>query len=356
MTELQLTSEQLCSSAFLQDLFAIPDLQLFHLASSRVCTNLSEAQLGGISCSLSGAAGSVTAPDWQSAELVVRAQALTLEKLLAVQDAMQSWLHIGAIQKRLVDDCVHEPAAALSVRVCPQGLPQGVLQQLALSLQIEMNLLASAPTLTKPGLLVMDMDSTVIQMECIDEIALLAGVGEQVAEVTELAMQGKLDFAQSLTERVGCLAGADAQILRQVRDRLPLMPGLERLVRVLKSKGWKIAIASGGFTFFADYLQHRLGLDAAVSNQLEVVDGKLTGKVQGGIVDARVKAQTLTDLARQFGIAPEQTIAMGDGANDLVMMDAAGLGVAYKAKPLVLEKADAAIRFGGLDELLYLLR
>lgn len=356
MTELQLTSAQRCSSAFLVKLFAIPELQLFHLEASRVCTNLSAEQLGGMACSIGQSSEPQITPDWQPAIMVVNAQALTLEKLLSVQSALKPWLQIGSVTKCHTVDELDGLAVAMQVRVCPQGLPSGTLQQLAIAQQLELNLLQSQPRLDQPGLLVMDMDSTVIQMECIDEIATLAGVGPEVAEVTELAMQGKLDFAQSLTQRVGCLKDADEKILQQVRDSLPLMPGLERLVKVLKAHGWKIAIASGGFTYFADYLKVRLGLDAAVSNKLGIADGKLTGLVDGAIVDANVKAQTLKDLAQQYGIEPQQTIAMGDGANDLVMMSAAGLGVAYKAKPVVLEKADAAIRFGGLDELLYLLK
>ncbi|GGO73749.1 phosphoserine phosphatase SerB [Bowmanella pacifica] len=356
MTELQLTSAQRCSSAFLVKLFAIPELQLFHLEASRVCTNLSAEQLGGMACSIGQSSEPQITPDWQPAVMVVNAQALTLEKLLSVQSALKPWLQIGSVTKCHTVDELDGLAVAMQVRVCPQGLPSGTLQQLAIAQQLELNLLQSQPRLDQPGLLVMDMDSTVIQMECIDEIATLAGVGPEVAEVTELAMQGKLDFAQSLTQRVGCLKDADEKILQQVRDSLPLMPGLERLVKVLKAHGWKIAIASGGFTYFADYLKVRLGLDAAVSNKLGIADGKLTGLVDGAIVDANVKAQTLKDLAQQYGIEPQQTIAMGDGANDLVMMSAAGLGVAYKAKPVVLEKADAAIRFGGLDELLYLLK
>ena len=356
MTELQLTSAQRCSSAFLVKLFAIPELQLFHLEASRVCTNLSAEQLGGMACSIGESSEPQITPDWQPAVMVVNAQALTLEKLLSVQSALKPWLQIGSVTKCHPVDELDGLAVAMQIHICPQGLPAGTLQQLAIAQQLELNLLQSQPRLDQPGLLVMDMDSTVIQMECIDEIAALAGVGPEVAEVTELAMQGKLDFAQSLTQRVGCLKGADEKILQQVRDSLPLMPGLERLVKVLKAHGWKIAIASGGFTYFADYLKVRLGLDAAVSNQLGIADGKLTGLVDGAIVDANVKAQTLKDLAQQYGIEPQQTIAMGDGANDLVMMAAAGLGVAYKAKPVVLEKADAAIRFGGLDELLYLLK
>lgn len=229
------------------------------------------------------------------------------------------------------------------------------LETMANRFCVELCLVGNTPSLQKPGLLLMDMDSTVIAVECIDEIAELAGVGEQVSAVTAQAMQGKLDFAQSLRTRVACLADADETILGQVRDALPLMPGVANLVNLLKTYDWKVAIASGGFTYFADCLQDRLNLDAAVANELEIIDGKLTGKVQGAIIDANVKAQTLNRLANEWSISLDQTIAMGDGANDLVMMTAAALGVALHAKPVVREKADIAIRRGSLDSLLWVL-
>lgn len=202
----------------------------------------------------------------------------------------------------------------------------------------------------------MDMDSTVIQIECIDEIAKLAGRGDEVSAVTAKAMRGELAFSESLINRVGCLQGVPVAQLAQIRDAIPLMPGIMTLINELKVHGWKIAIASGGFTYFADHLMQRLGLDAAFSNELDIAEGVLTGKVNGDIVDAAVKAQTVEALAAQWHIPMSQTIAMGDGANDLLMMDKAALGVACHAKPLVREKADTAIRFGGLHYLLYLLR
>lgn len=204
------------------------------------------------------------------------------------------------------------------------------------------------PRLRSPGLLVMDMDSTAIQIECIDEIAKLAGVGDKVAEITEQAMQGEMDFSESLKLRVAQLAGADANILQKVMDNLPLMPGLTSLVRKLQAMDWQIAIASGGFTYFADNLKQRLRLVAAVANQLEIKDGKLTGKVKGPIVDAKYKAQVLTRLAKDLDIPLEQTIAIGDGANDLKMLRKAGLGIAYHAKPKVYAQAKVAIRHADL--------
>ncbi|WP_075182654.1 phosphoserine phosphatase [Pantoea sp. 1.19] len=215
--------------------------------------------------------------------------------------------------------------------------------------------LGKIPHLKSPGLLVMDMDSTAIQMECIDEIARLAGCGERVAEVTERAMRGELDFAASLRERVATLKGADGNILREVREALPLMPGLRVLVQKLQALGWKVAIASGGFTYFADYLRDTLHLDAAYANALEMRDGKLTGSVIGTVVDARFKATVLRELAEKYQIPPEQTVAIGDGANDLPMIAAAGLGIAYHAKPTVNEQSEVMIRHADLMGVLCIL-
>lgn len=208
--------------------------------------------------------------------------------------------------------------------------------------------LGKIPHLRTPGLLVMDMDSTAIQIECIDEIAKLAGTGELVSEVTERAMRGELDFTASLRQRVATLKGADANILRQVRDTLPLMPGLTQLVLKLETLGWKVAIASGGFTFFADYLKDKLRLTAAVANELEIRDGVLTGNVTGDIVDAKYKASILQSLAETHEIPTAQTVAIGDGANDLPMIKAAGLGIAYHAKPKVNEQTEITIRHADL--------
>ncbi|WP_058912145.1 phosphoserine phosphatase [Entomohabitans teleogrylli] len=204
------------------------------------------------------------------------------------------------------------------------------------------------PHLRTPGLLVMDMDSTAIQIECIDEIAKLAGTGEMVAEVTERAMRGELDFAASLRQRVATLKGADANILHQVREGLPLMPGLTSLVQKLQALDWKVAIASGGFTFFAEYLRDQLALVDVVANELEIVDGKLTGQVIGPIVDAQYKAMTLQRLAQAHQIPQAQTVAIGDGANDLPMIECAGLGIAYHAKPKVNQKTEVTIRHADL--------
>lgn len=220
---------------------------------------------------------------------------------------------------------------------------------------LEFCYIEKAPEVTKPGLIVMDMDSTAIQIECIDEIAKLAGVGEEVSKVTAAAMRGELDFAQSLRARVKTLTGAPVSVIDEVADNLPLMPGLESLCAELQKHGWKIVIASGGFTYMTEVLKEKLNLDKTVANQLDMKDGFLTGEVSGRIVDANVKAETVEELAKEWGIDMSQTIAMGDGANDLVMMAASALGVAFHAKPVVRQKADVSVRTGGLDQLLYLI-
>ena len=211
------------------------------------------------------------------------------------------------------------------------------------------------PALNKPGLLVMDMDSTAIQIECIDEIAKLAGVGEEVAAVTASAMRGELDFAESLHARVATLKGAPQSVITDVASKLPLMPGLELLVSCLKQHHWKIAIVSGGFTAMTEALKEQLELDITLANNLDIKDAKLSGTVSGKVIDAQAKADAVLDLSKQFNIPMSQTIAMGDGANDLKMMAVASLGVAFHAKPLVCEQADVSVRQGGLDQLLYLI-
>ncbi|HHE9969338.1 TPA: phosphoserine phosphatase [Haemophilus influenzae 10810] len=221
--------------------------------------------------------------------------------------------------------------------------------------EVDIAKLDFSPKLSQAGLLVMDMDSTAIQIECIDKIAKLAGVGELVSAITESAMRGELDFEQSLRCRVGTLKGAPESILQQVRENLPLMPGLVETIQTLQKYGWKTAIASGGFTYFADYLKALLQLDFAASNQFDIEDGKLTGLVKGDVVDAQYKAKTLQHLLEEYGIDSRHSIAIGDGANDLAMMNVAGLGVAFHAKPKVQQQAQIVVNFADLTALLCLL-
>lgn len=279
-----------------------------------------------------------------SVELVVF-DSISIESLLKLTLAAK--LTITALNK--VNERNQLVSYRFSVKCGDLLASRQALVKFVLANNIEAALLENVPKLATPGLLVMDMDSTAIEIECIDEIAALAGVGEQVAEVTELAMQGKLDFAQSLHQRVATLTNAPESILESVAKDIPLMPGLKTLVSILQQHQWKIAIASGGFTYFSEHLKDKLGLDATFANTLEIVDGKLTGKVLGDVVDAQAKADTLALLSERYSISSKQTVAMGDGANDLVMMNAAYLGVAYKAKPIVLEQADTTINYSGLD-------
>ena len=203
------------------------------------------------------------------------------------------------------------------------------------------------PHLSAPGLLVMDMDSTAIEIECIDELAKMAGKGEEVADVTERAMQGELDFEQSLRQRVAALKGADERIIESLCQQLPLMPGLEVMVAELQSYGWQVALASGGFTPFVNYLREKLSLTAAFANELVIQNGRLTGEVAGTIVDAHYKASVLSRLGAEFAIPHSQQVAIGDGANDIPMIQAACLGIAFHAKPKL--KAEASVAIDNLD-------
>ena len=202
-------------------------------------------------------------------------------------------------------------------------------------------------------LLAMDMDSTLITIECIDEIADMQGLKPQVAEITEAAMRGEIEFHESLVRRVALLKGLDASALQRVYDeRLQLSPGAETMLAAAKAAGLKTLLVSGGFTFFTDRIKERLGLDYAHSNRLEINDGKLTGRVVGGVVDAEEKKKTVLRVCREIGASPAQAIVMGDGANDLAMMGVAGLSVAFRAKPVVRAQADVALNFTGLDGIL----
>ncbi|GAB4288773.1 MAG: phosphoserine phosphatase SerB [Thiohalomonadaceae bacterium] len=200
-----------------------------------------------------------------------------------------------------------------------------------------------------------DMDSTLIQTEVIDELAKVAGVGDQVAAITEAAMRGEVDFAESFRRRLALLRGMDEAVLREIAERLPLTEGAEHLITTLKRFGYKVAILSGGFTYFAQHLQRKLGIDYIHANQLDFHDGKLTGEVKGEIIDGQAKARLLRELAAKEGISLQQVIAVGDGANDLPMLSIAGLGIAFHAKPIVKQQAQHSIATLGLDAILYLL-
>jgi phosphoserine phosphatase len=204
-------------------------------------------------------------------------------------------------------------------------------------------------------LVAFDMDSTLIDAEVIDELAKAGGVGARVAEITERAMRGELDFAASFRARVGLLKGLDEQVLQDIAAALRLTEGAERLITTLKKMGYKTAILSGGFNYFASNLQQRLGIDYMYANELEIRDGKVTGDVVGQVVDGQRKAALLREIAARENISLEQVIAVGDGANDLPMLSIAGLGIAFRAKPIVKQSAKQSISTLGLDGILYLL-
>ncbi len=207
------------------------------------------------------------------------------------------------------------------------------------------------------GLICFDMDSTLITIECIDELADFAGKKPEVSEVTEAAMRGEIDYRESLRRRLALMAGLDARVLARVYgERLLLSDGARELLEACQLAGLRTAILSGGFTYFTERLRIELGLDFATSNELEIAGGKLTGRVVGDIVDAGAKAHHLARLRDELGLRRDQVIACGDGANDLMMMAEAGLSVAFRAKPATRKKADISINFGGLDSIIHILQ
>jgi len=236
----------------------------------------------------------------------------------------------------------------------PEGLRHDLL---AITREDEVDVAFQADDLFRRNrrLIVFDMDSTLIQCEVIDELARAAGVGQQVATITEAAMRGEIPFDESFSRRLATLAGLDASVLPEIAHQLPITEGAERLISNLRRMGYKIGILSGGFRYFAEHLQTRLGLDCVSANELDIQDGRLTGKVRGEIVNGECKARLLREMAARLDIDMRQTIAVGDGANDLPMLAIAGLGVAFHAKPVVRQHARHAISTLGLDGILYLL-
>ncbi len=248
-----------------------------------------------------------------------------------------------------------EVRISLSAERQPDGLRRSLLELAMSSSSFDVALQRESLFRRSKRLVVMDMDSTLIRIEVIDELARMHGVGEQVARITERAMQGEMDYDESLRQRVALLRGLEVKAVRELAARLPLTEGAETLMRVLKRLGYRTAIISGGFSVAAEALQARLGLDYAYSNVLEEEEGRLTGRTVGPIVNARRKAELLERIAREEGILLDQVIAVGDGANDLLMLERAGLGIAFRAKPKLREAADTSISAGGLDAILYLL-
>jgi len=265
-----------------------------------------------------------------------------LERISALTaSANLTWLGDRALRCEGID---FSPALRQTIEVAAQAAQLDATYSIGLHKMSDYKLVA------------MDMDSTLITIECIDEIADMQGLKAEVSEITEAAMRGELDFSESLKRRVALLEGLDATALERVyEERLRLSPGAETMLKAVQKAGLKTLLVSGGFTYFTERLKKRLGLDYTHANQLEIVDGKLTGNVVGGIVDAEEKKRTVERVCAELGIAPSQAIVMGDGANDLKMMSISGMSVAFRAKPVVREQANVALNYVGLDGILPLL-
>lgn len=227
--------------------------------------------------------------------------------------------------------------------------------KLATELQVDISFQEDSMYRRMRRLICFDMDSTLIETEVIDELAIRAGVGDEVKAITESAMRGEIDFTESFRRRCALLKGLDVSVMQEIAENLPIAEGADRLMRVLKKVGFKIAILSGGFTYFGNYLKQKFGIDYVYANELEVIDGKLTGRYLGEVVDGKRKAELLRLIAQVENVDIRQTVAVGDGANDLPMISIAGLGIAFHAKPKVKATAEQSISTIGLDGILYFL-
>lgn len=254
-----------------------------------------------------------------------------------------------------------ERAAKSCVELSVRGTPidrqqmQEKFLELSASLNFDISFQEESMFRRMRRLICFDMDSTLIQTEVIDELAERAGVGEKVRAITESAMQGEIDFTESFRQRVKLLKGLDERVLKEIAEKLPITEGLERLMKVLQRVGFKTAILSGGFTYFGNYLQEKYGFDYMYANELEIVNGKLTGNYVGDVVDGKRKAELLKLIAQVEKIDIRQTVAVGDGANDLPMLGIAGLGIAFHAKPKVKQTAEQSLSTVGIDGILYFL-
>lgn len=269
---------------------------------------------------------------------------------LVVQGSAITFAHLAHIHQLCASSVQFVQIAQHGYYLANQSEINPSVQQFCADQKIDCAYVENNQFIQNFGLCVMDMDSTLISIECIDEIADMVGLKPQVAAITERAMQGELDFAQSLRERVALLKGLqESDLMRVLNERLKLNPGAQQWIDTCKANNITTLLVSGGFNFFADRVKAMLGLDYAVANTLEIIDGKLTGKILGNIVDAQTKADELVKLRERLGLNASQTIAIGDGANDLKMMSVAAVGVAYHAKPVVQAQATYALNFVGLD-------
>jgi len=263
----------------------------------------------------------------------------------------------GRLSLSRPDDNLHGASVQLTLSGEVEDIPAMHGEFFRVSQELDVDVAVQEDNLYRRSrrLVCFDMDSTLIQAEVIDELAKVAGVGSQVSAITESAMRGEIDFSESFRRRMALLEGLEESVLKEIAVNLPITDGAERLIRTLRHFGYKVAILSGGFTYFADYLKEKIGIDYVYANQLDFKNGRLTGKVKGDIIDGNMKAKLLVELAEKEGISPEQVIAVGDGANDLPMLSIAGLGIAFHAKPIVKEQAKHSIATLGLDSILYLL-
>ncbi len=269
---------------------------------------------------------------------------------LVVQGSAITFAHLAHIHQLCTSSIQFVQIAQHGYYLANQSKINTAVQQFCADQKIDCAYVENDQLIQHFGLCVMDMDSTLISIECIDEIADMAGLKPQVAAITERAMQGELDFAQSLRERVALLKGLqESNLQRVLNERLQLNPGAQQWIDHCKANNITTLLVSGGFNFFADRVKAMLGLDHAIANTLEIIDGKLTGKILGEIIDAQTKANELAKLRDALGLTATQTIAIGDGANDLKMMAVAGVGIAYHAKPVVQTQATYALNHTGLD-------
>lgn len=290
---------------------------------------------------------------------------LTAEQIVGITTAAEEFgFNIDKIE-RLSGRVALQQETDKSTKACVEFFVSGALKNtdqvrqrfLELATQLGADIAFQEDNLFRRSrrLVCFDMDSTLIEAEVIDELAKAAGVGDEVIAITEQAMRGEIDFTESFTRRLALLKGLDASVLQGIAESLPITEGVETLISTLKRYGFKTAILSGGFDYFGRYLQDKLGFDYVYTNALEIENGKVTGRVSGQVVDGQRKADLLEEIANKEGIDLQQVIAVGDGANDLPMLSKAGLGIAFRAKPIVKSKADNAISTLGLDGILYLM-